>query len=431
MSAANTDKFIKATRKRAGNIDASGISDASVDNFGLDSAANLPTDTAVSVTIDRVDSNGNKTPDKEEEIIGVVSGNRIINAVRGVSGTAQAHSPGAVWEIRLTAEQWNRAIGGMLAEHDQSGAHDPALIAMLAGMQIFTGHKVFSGNLIGKLFAPQGFLINGKIVPSVTSNNLSVSLKTLSDNDPSSSDPVYCRIGDTVRAITSALTSEATVAGTNWFNAGSSELATKEIDYFAYLIWDSVEGAVHLSFSRIPYATTVNDFSGTATSEKVLPGHGGFLTTDNVELIGRFAATLSAGAGYTWSVPTFTSANLMQRPIYETRWLAWARVVTAGSGTPTTITNTECVYKISGDRICINSDNTISDKGTAASTFIISLPFASILSGQASFSGRENGSTGKAFVGYISSSSATATDYTGASLWTNGYRIPITGSYKI
>ena len=44
---------------------------------------------------------------------------------------------------------------------------------------------------------------------------------------------------------------------------------------------------------------------------------------DNYANIGRFAATLSAGAGYTWSVPTYTASNLIQRPIFETSRLDW------------------------------------------------------------------------------------------------------------
>lgn len=121
MPAANTDTFIKAARKLAGNVDSSGIPSAIVDNFGLTSAAGLPTDTAVVITIDRVDSNGNKTPDKEETVRGVVSGNSLVSVVRGVEGTAQAHSAGAVWECRLTAHQWNRLIDAMLAGHNQDG----------------------------------------------------------------------------------------------------------------------------------------------------------------------------------------------------------------------------------------------------------------------------------------------------------------------
>lgn len=123
MAASNLDKFLKAARKLSGNLDGSGIINGTVDNFGLSSAAGLPTSTAVEITIDRVDSNGTKTPSKEEVIRGVVSGDRITSAVRGVEGTAQAHLAGAVWEIRLTADQWNRLIDGILAEHNQDGSH--------------------------------------------------------------------------------------------------------------------------------------------------------------------------------------------------------------------------------------------------------------------------------------------------------------------
>lgn len=119
----NTDKFILGARRLAGTIDSSGIINLTVDNFGLGSGAGLPTGTAVELTIDRVNANGAETPEKEEVICGVVNGDRIINAVRGVEGTAQPHSAGAVWEIRLTASQWNKLINAILVEHNQDGSH--------------------------------------------------------------------------------------------------------------------------------------------------------------------------------------------------------------------------------------------------------------------------------------------------------------------
>ena len=64
-------------------------------------------------------------------------------------------------------------------------------------------------------YAPEGFLLNGKIVPSVASNNLTVAIKGLDGNNPSSTNPIYVRIGDTIRSITSAL-SVTKNAGTNW-----------------------------------------------------------------------------------------------------------------------------------------------------------------------------------------------------------------------
>ncbi|MEF3692230.1 MAG: hypothetical protein V3574_04230 [Candidatus Moraniibacteriota bacterium] len=118
-----TDKFIKGARKLAGTIDSSGIINGTVDNFGLSSASGLPTDTPVEITVDRVDSNGNLTPDKEEVIKGIVDSNRIINAVRGVEGTAQSHQPGAVFEVRLTSHQWGEMVDGIQVEHNPDGTH--------------------------------------------------------------------------------------------------------------------------------------------------------------------------------------------------------------------------------------------------------------------------------------------------------------------
>lgn len=169
---------------------------------------------------------------------------------------------------------------------------------------------------------PQGYMINGKI--SVTdAAGITVAIKTLAGNDPSETDPVHVRIGDSVHTLITAL-SVSKADGTNWCNAGSAEHATKEIDYFAYLGYNSTDGVV-LGFSRFPGANKYGDFSSTTTNEKycAISTITTAASTDYYEVIGRFAATLSAGAGYTWSVPTYTAANLIQRPIYTTRLLSY------------------------------------------------------------------------------------------------------------
>ena len=180
---------------------------------------------------------------------------------------------------------------------------------------------------------PEGTMYNGKIVPSVASNNLTVALKGMDGNDPSATNPVYIRIAGVIRTITSAL-SVTKNAATNWCNAGSSELASKEIDYFVYLGYNATDGVV-IGFSRIPYAALYSDFSTTTTAEKycAISTIANAAAGDNYVNIGRFAATLSAGAGYTWTVPTFTANNLIQRPIYETRWLTYLSTVTWTAGT--------------------------------------------------------------------------------------------------
>lgn len=223
-------------------------------------------------------------------------------------------------------------LANQLVEVIYDGTNFQMLSPVAAGTGIMTTDK----------YASRGFLLNGKIVPSVASNNLTVAIKGMDGNDPSASNPVYCRIGDTVRTITSAL-SVTKNAGTNWFNAGSAGLATKEIDYFVYLGYNATDGVV-IGFARIPYPNEYDDFSATSTNEKycAISTVTNAAAGDDYENVGRFAATLSAGAGYTWSVPTFTNKNLIQRPIYETRRLSYT-VNPTGYSTPATISG---IYKI-------------------------------------------------------------------------------------
>lgn len=128
----STDRFIKGARRWSGQIGATGVADGAVTTIPLVSTTNLPTDTAVQITIDRVDANGTLTPAKEEVIRGTVSGTNIINCVRAVEGTAQAHSAGAVVEVILTADQWNRQTDALLVEHTQDGTHKKATQAEVA-----------------------------------------------------------------------------------------------------------------------------------------------------------------------------------------------------------------------------------------------------------------------------------------------------------
>lgn len=215
---------------------------------------------------------------------------------------------------------------------------------------------------IHPLYAPEGFLINGKIEVTDASG-ITVALKTLAGATPSATDPIYIRIGNTVRTITSATTA-ILADGTNWFNAGSAELATKEIDYFAYAVYDSNSSVVALTFARIPSANLVSDFSATTTNEKHCANYANFTSTDEVEVIGRFAATLSAGAGYTWSVPTYTAINLIQRPIYETRLLDWIPTTSASAGTFTTTSLGYAKYKVSYATVKVD----VAVTGTTSST---------------------------------------------------------------
>jgi hypothetical protein len=225
-----------------------------------------------------------------------------------------------------------------------------------------------------QFYAPEGFLLNGKIVPSVASNNLTVAIKNLAGNDPSSADPVFVRLGDTVRTITGSL-SITLNAGTNWFNSGSSELATKEIDYFVYLGYETDETAVRIGFGRIPYANRQDDYNSTNTNERHVAFNDALDSGNLVTVIGRFAATLSATASFNWSVPTFTATNLIQKPIYETRWLEYVPVV--ASAMTIVITGYQITqYKIISDKTTLNVRLEMTTSVTAAGFINCTTPIA-------------------------------------------------------
>lgn len=439
------DKLINLVPLWSGTIGSGGVANGTDTTIPLASASGLTEGSIYVLTIDRVDSAGTKTLSKREVVIGEVSGDSLINCLRGQEGTAQAHSAGAVVEILFTAKQWNRLIEGMDVEHDADGTHmdslplttpkittsindtngnevikTPATASAVNEITVTnsaTGNAVaiaatggdtdisltiaakgagtvgfsstlasptittptINGAIIGTAYPgnlnfyganfnpPEGFLINGKIAVSVAANNLTVALKGMDGNDPSATNPVYVRIGDTIKSVTAAL-SVTKNAGTNWCNAGSAELATKEIDYFVYLGYNATDGVV-IGFSRIPYGTLYSSFSTTGTAET----YAGISTItnaaagDNYVNIGRFAATLSAGAGYTWSVPTFTATNLIQRPVYETRWLVYVPSCTGFSAGPSggdaryVLSHRRCyLYVNSGDGTSNNAGFTIS-----------------------------------------------------------------------
>lgn len=154
MAAANTDKLKKLARKWVGQVGAGGVSDETVTTVPLASATNLPTDTAVIATIDRVNSTGVATPALEESVIGVVSGTDLVSCVRGSEGTAQAHAAGAVVEILVTAKGYNDIIDAFLVGHGQDGTHASS-ITTLTGTQTLT-NKTLTTPIVASFYQDAG-----------------------------------------------------------------------------------------------------------------------------------------------------------------------------------------------------------------------------------------------------------------------------------
>ena len=200
---------------------------------------------------------------------------------------------------------------------------------------------------------------------TVSTWNMTVSIKNYLGNDPSPTVPIYVMIGGVMRTITSAL-SFTSYAWFNWLNLWSTEIATKEVDLFTYFIWRSWESAVRLTASRFPTATTYNDFNIDALNEKWNLGNfASPVSTDPVVNIGRFNAILSAGAWYTWSIPA--TSVVENSPTFFTRTIQW------WSQTWWTANNLLFYYTVNWDRVDFSFDANWTSNSTSSS---ITLPFS-------------------------------------------------------
>ncbi|MGA1048132.1 MAG: hypothetical protein ACO3UU_08980, partial [Minisyncoccia bacterium] len=228
-----------------------------------------------------------------------------------------------------------------------------------------------------------GGLINGFIRVTVASNNLTVAISTSSSSqvDPTASNPVYVWIGGTLRSITSVLSCNSN-AGFNLCNSGSSELVNREIDYFVYIGNRTSDNTLFLGFSRIPYARVITDFSDTANNDKYVRfGDGSFnpsSTIGAITNIGRFAATLSAGPSHNWSVPAFTNANLIQEPVYETRWLSATLAPYGSGGSLGTFAQDSngYRYKLKNDICSFQINGRVTNKGSWSGDVRITIPIS-------------------------------------------------------
>lgn len=283
-------------------------------------------------------------------------------------------------------------------------------------------HKIYKGsnNLL-----PDGYMLNGKLSVTVSSNNITVAILTRAGGNPSATDPVSVWINGTYRRITGAC-SVTKNAGTNWFGSGSAHLATVEVDYFAYLIWNTTPATdiMDIGFSRKPNGRIYSDFSGTTTSDNYL-AFGNASTpnaADDCVVIGRFAATLSATASFNWSVPTYTSKNLIHNPIFHTRRLNWVPAMTGYSSAPT---NT--VYEYMIDRHHVHVWIREATNGTSnATTVSCTAPMTAVTVSNMGWGGFGNGQDNTAALatpvyGFIASAGTTIAFYPSPAIgnWTN------------
>jgi hypothetical protein len=210
--------------------------------------------------------------------------------------------------------------------------------------------------------------LNYQITTSVTSSNLTVAIKARDGSDASNSNQIKFVVGSSVYTVDAAV-SFTKNAGTNWCNAGGTELKTQDTDFFVYAIGETGASAgLKFGFSRIPYCKKMGDFTNTTTSEKYIAGNWTtFNSTDVVRVIGRFNATNSGTASFNWSIPA--TSEIVSYPTLETRWLACASTMTGFSSSGVTAR-----YRVANQTVFLFFDVS----GTSnATSFGATAPFAS------------------------------------------------------
>lgn len=215
MAAAATDKFKKLARRWVGQIGSGGVADGVTTTIPLSSVTNLPTDTGVVVVIDRVDANGTATPNLEETVYGVVSGSNLISCVRGVEGTAQGHSGGAVVEVLFDAKAWADVVDGIVLEHNQDGTHKTSAVVTPAGTQTLTNKRRTRRVVTVTQSATPTVNTDNTDVASITALAQAItSMTTNLTGTPVAGDLVEFQITDdgTARAITWGASFEGTTA---------------------------------------------------------------------------------------------------------------------------------------------------------------------------------------------------------------------------
>lgn len=137
MASAVTDLLRKS--KSLFSTTTTGSINDSVQTIGLNSVSGLPTDTGITVTIDRVDSDGVATG-RLERAICTISGSNLVNCVRGNDGTtAQTHPSGAVVECVWNGDQLNDMVDWGLAEHTQAGLHSGTRVVYIPASAMWPG----------------------------------------------------------------------------------------------------------------------------------------------------------------------------------------------------------------------------------------------------------------------------------------------------
>jgi hypothetical protein len=424
MAAANTDLLRKYSRRWVGQIGAGGVADASVTTIPLSSTTNLATDTAVTVVIDRVDSSGTSTPSLEETVIGVVSGSNLVTCTRGVEGTAQAHSAGAVVEVLVTSDSLNDMIDHLLVGHTQLGAHIASL--PLTTPKITTAIHDANGNEVIKTPATTSAVNEITVTNSITACDVLVSA---TGGDSNISLRLHPKGSGTLKLGTANL---------QWPNADGSANHYLKTDGAGVLSFaaasGSTDGWTTDSGSTWTYAsaTTINVADGTlfvkGTRIKLTQTTAKYFVV--VGISGN-VITVTGGTDYTVANAAITTQQYSHQasPVGYPGSFAYTPTVTSEGGTFTT-TVPAGKFRVISNTCFLSLKIGVTTVGTATGGMDITVPITADAANYYAFTGFNNG-VGKALAGEVNTTSLIRIkQYDNTQPATTGGQVAVHGMYN-
>lgn len=161
------------------------------------SVVGLPTDTEITLTFDRVDSSGTKTPSKMERILGKITGANFVvsSGGRAVEGTEQSHTSPVV-EMVFNAYDYNDLIDAHLVGFNQDGTlknstvlTTPVINTSFSGTAKASGSDITTGTSDIKIVTPKAITDAGlTVTPDSTTTFTNKDL-----TDTTNTFPIYCQ----------------------------------------------------------------------------------------------------------------------------------------------------------------------------------------------------------------------------------------------
>lgn len=237
------------------------------------------------------------------------------------------------------------------------------------------GTDIAWGYLGALLNLADGSGVNYKITTSIATDDLTVALKGVDGNDPSATNVLYFRVGDTTYSLTAALSVTITDTLGDIFGWDAGKIQGNDSQLFVYIIDNN--GTLQLGLSPDPTLTTVVTNYYDAVGQTGSAGHtnirmsGTRNATNSCRVIGRI--NVQQADDDDWEAPD--DEKILNYPILHTDSLVWTPQASAsGAMTYTSVTFSIAKYKIVGDLCKIMFRSSGTTGGTAAANIRITPP---------------------------------------------------------